>query len=63
MYCWEAAKNHKLRSLNYCFFANQWVLFFKMPFLPYKGFALTGRLKTAVEFVLLLNMKRLVILK
>ena len=35
------------RSLNYCFFANQRVLFFAMPFLPYKCFALTGRLKTA----------------
>jgi len=40
-------KDHKLRSLNYCFFANQRVLFFAMPFLPHKGFALTGRLKTA----------------
>ena len=47
MYCWEAAKLHKPRSLNYCFVANQWVLFFAMPFLPYKGFALTGHLKTA----------------
>ena len=40
-------KDHKSRSLNYCFFANQRVLFFAMPFLPHKGFALTGRLKTA----------------
>jgi len=40
-------KNHKPRSLNYCFFANQRVLFFEMPFLPYKGFVLTGHLKTA----------------
>jgi len=40
-------KHHKPRSLNYCFFANQRVLFFAMPFLPYKGFALTGHLKTA----------------
>ena len=40
-------KDHKPRSLNYCFFANQRVLFFAMPFLPYKGFALTGHLKTA----------------
>ena len=40
-------KDHKPWSLNYCFFANQQVLFFAMPFLPYKGFALTGRLKTA----------------
>jgi len=40
-------KHHKARSLNYCFFANQRVLFFVMPFLPYKGFALTGHLKTA----------------
>ena len=47
MYCWEAAKYHKPRSLNFCFFANQRVLFFAMPFLPHKGFALTGRLKTA----------------
>jgi len=46
MYCWEAEKDHKPQSLNYCFFANQRVLFFTMPFLPYKGFALTGRLKT-----------------
>ena len=37
----------KLRSLNYCFVANQWVLFFAMPFLTYKDFALTGHLKTA----------------
>jgi len=27
-------KDHKSRSLNYCFFANQRVLFFAMPFLP-----------------------------
>jgi len=40
-------KDHKLRSLNYCFFANERVLFFAMPFLHYKGFALTGYLKTA----------------
>ena len=40
-------KDHKSRSLNYCFIANQRVLFFAMPFLPHKGFALTGRLKTA----------------
>ena len=39
--------DHKRRSLNYCFFANEWVLFFAMPFLAHKGFALTGRLKTA----------------
>ena len=30
-------KDHKSRSLNYCFFANQGVLFFTMPFLHYKG--------------------------
>ena len=47
MYCWEAAKIHKPRSLNYCSVANQRVLFFAMPFLPYKGFALMGHLKTA----------------
>jgi len=40
-------KIRKLRSLNYCFIANQRVLFFEMPFLPYKGFALMGHLKTA----------------
>ena len=40
-------KDDKPRSLNYCFFANQLVLFFAMPFLTYKGFVLTGRLKTA----------------
>ena len=40
-------KNHKPQSLNYCFFANERVLFFQMLFLPYKGFALTGHLKTA----------------
>ena len=40
-------KDHKPRSLNYCFFANQRALFFAMPFLHYKGFALTGHLKTA----------------
>ena len=40
-------KIHKPRSLNYCFIANQQVLFFAMPFLPYKGFALMGHLKTA----------------
>jgi len=40
-------KEHKSRSLNYCFFANQRVLLFAMPFLPHEGFALTGRLKTA----------------
>ena len=34
-------KDHKSRSLNYCFFANQRVLLFAIPFLPYKGFALT----------------------
>jgi len=33
-------KGHKSRSLNYCFFANQPVLFFAMRFLPHKGFAL-----------------------
>ena len=45
MYCWQAAK--RSWSLNYCCFANEWVLFFAMPFLAHKGFALTGRLKTA----------------
>ena len=40
-------KNHKPRSLNYYLFANQRVSFFAIPFLPYKGFALTGHLKTA----------------
>jgi len=40
-------KDHKSRSLNYCFFANQRVLFVAMPFLPHKGFAPTDRLKTA----------------
>ena len=40
-------KIHKPRSLNYCFIANQRVLFFAMPFLPKKRFALTGHLKTA----------------
>ena len=45
-YCWEAAKIHKPRSLNYCSIANQRVLFFAMPFLPYKGFGLMGHLKT-----------------
>ena len=40
-------KDHTSRSLNYCFFANQRVLFFAMPFLPHKCFALTGHLKTA----------------
>jgi len=35
-------KDHKPRSLDYCFFANERVLFFAMPFLHYKGFALTG---------------------
>ena len=39
-------KDHNSQSLNYCFFANQRVLFFAMPFLPHKSFALTGRLKT-----------------
>jgi len=47
MYCWQAAKNHKPRSLNYCFFANQRLSFFAMLFLPFKGFALTGNWKTA----------------
>jgi len=37
-------KDH-MRSLNYCCFANEWVLFFAMPFLTHKDFALTGRLK------------------
>ena len=46
-YCWEVAKIHKPWSLHYCFVANKWVLFFAMPFLPYKGFALMGHLKTA----------------
>ena len=45
MYCWQAAK--RSWSLNYCCLANEWVLFFAMPFLPHKGFALTGRFKTA----------------
>jgi len=40
-------KDHKPRSLNCWIFANQQVLFFASPFLPFKGFALTGRLKTA----------------
>ena len=40
-------KDHKSQSLNYCFFANQRVFFFAMSFLPHKGFALAGRLKTA----------------
>ena len=40
-------KDHKPQSLNYCFFVNQRALFFAMPFLHYKGFALTGDLKTA----------------
>jgi len=29
-------KDHKPRSLNYCFFTNQWVLFFAMSFLAHK---------------------------
>ena len=40
-------KDHTSRSLNYCFFANKRVLFFAMPFLPHKRFALMGLLKTA----------------
>jgi len=40
-------KDHTLLSLNYCFFANQWVLFFAMPFLAHKDFTLMGRLETA----------------
>jgi len=40
-------KDHKSRSLNYCFFSNHWVSYFAMPFLPHKDFTLTGRLKTA----------------
>ena len=40
-------KDHKSWWLNYCFFANQQVLFFAMPFLPHKGYALTGCLKAA----------------
>jgi len=43
----QQQKDHKPPSLNYCFFANQRVLFFSLPFLHYKGFALTGHLKTA----------------
>jgi len=35
-------KDHTLRSLNYCSFANQRVLFFAMPILTHKGFALTA---------------------
>jgi len=41
-------KIHKPQSLNYCFFANQRVLFFAMRFLLLKGFALMGHLKTAM---------------
>ena len=33
-------KNHKPRSLNCCYFANQRVLFFAIPFLPYKALCL-----------------------
>ena len=40
-------KDHTQRSLNYSFFANQWVLFFAMTFLALKDLALTGHLKTA----------------
>ena len=40
-------KDHRPRSLNYCFFPNQRVSFVAMPFLAHKGFVLTGRLKTA----------------
>ena len=40
-------KDHTPRSLNYCFFTNQWVLFFAMPFPAHKDFALRGPLKTA----------------
>jgi len=47
MYCWEAAKKSQAAITEYCFFANQRVLFFAMLFLHYKGFALTGYLKTA----------------
>jgi len=39
-------KDHTPWSLNYCFFTNQQGLFFAMPFLAHKGFALTGRLQT-----------------
>ena len=35
-------KHHTPRSLNYCFFANEWALFFAVPFLANKGFALNG---------------------
>ena len=40
-------KDHMPHSLNYCFFANEWVFFIVMPFLVHKGFALTSRLRTA----------------
>jgi len=44
-YC--SGKQQKFTSRDHCFVANQRVLFFAMRFLPYKGFALTGHLKTA----------------
>ena len=47
MYCWEAAKRSQAVITELLLFANQRVLFFAMPFLHYKGFALTGHLKTA----------------
>jgi len=40
-------KYHMPRSLNYCCFVNELVLFFVMPFLAHKDFALTSCLKTA----------------
>ena len=47
MYCWEAAKRSQVAITELLLFRKSTALFFVMPFLPHKGFTLTGRLKTA----------------
>ena len=47
MYCWEAAKRSQVAITGLLLFRKSTGVFFTMPFLPHKGFALTGRLKTA----------------
>jgi len=47
MYWWEAAKRSQVTITELLLFCKSTGVIFAMPFLPHKGFALTGRLKTS----------------
>jgi len=47
MYCWEAAKRSQVAITELLLFRKSTGVILRDAFLPHKGFALTGRLKTA----------------